>query len=230
MEHDGTNKKGGIEEVILDSSLKSTPTREGKRGIPSKYWLCTIFNMEKEEILKDLEHGTLYILGEEICPTTKKKHIQAYFEFENRVRPLEKYKHWKGHWTRRRGTREDNMVYCSKDGNYITNINEGTKLKVLSKEEIKMKSEKEKENKIIRMILEKDNEELTEWERFELCEKEIYKLMYKEKTIRAIKSKIRREEYELHIYNMCWPGDKFKDRPKNWELEKKITMDMYKKL
>lgn len=219
MEHEKSSLK--LEEVILDSSLNDAGTREKQRSLPSKFWCCTIFNMDRDEILRDLEHGTLYIMGKEICPTTKKEHIQAYFEFKKRIRPLEKYSHWKGHWTRRRGSRDDNIIYCSKDGDYITNIEE----KELTKEEIKILKEREKEDKIVKRILENDNDKLTEYERFELCEQEIYKLMYKEKTLRAIKSKVRREEYELHIYNLCWPGDKFKDKPKE---EMKHALDLMK--
>lgn len=68
------------------------------------------------------EYEMKYIIGHETCPTTGKKHLQGYIEAETKFRPLEKFKEKDVHWEKRKGTREQNIKYCSKEGNYKSNF------------------------------------------------------------------------------------------------------------
>lgn len=97
------------------------------RLVPSKFWTFTYYYNEletldqMEHILKKIE--ALYIFGKEICPTTGKKHIQGYIEFKTKIRPIETLKWCKTiHWEKRKGTRDQNLIYCSKENDYNTNF------------------------------------------------------------------------------------------------------------
>lgn len=106
----------------------NTITLPPKRIVPSKYWCFTYFyddnfNMETlETILSKVAEK--WIFGLEECPTTKKKHLQGYLEFKFKARPLEckLLKDYVMHWEKRKGTEQKNIDYCSKDGNFKTNI------------------------------------------------------------------------------------------------------------
>lgn len=194
-------------EVILDPPLNEAPPRV--RVNPSKYWCCTIFNMFTDDVLMDLEQGTQYIIGTEMCPTTNKMHLQCYFEFPKRVRPLEKYKNWKAHWSRAKGDRKANIKYCSKDGMFVTNfdkvytINDDAELSVHITEvwNKTIKEEKIKKDQI-------------EWRKWKCVIYEIYKCMYITKVMKVIKSRKAYKEYEQHIYNLTFPGEEgWKEEP-----------------
>lgn len=64
---------------------------------------------------KKLEGG---IVGEEICPTTKKKHFQGYVSFAQKGRPFTLGLPKKVHWEKAGGKPEHNHAYCSKEGKY----------------------------------------------------------------------------------------------------------------
>lgn len=106
----------------------NTNTSQAKRIVPSKYWCFTYFYDDNEN-LETLETilnkiADKWIFGFEECPTTKKKHLQGYLEFKFKHRPLEckLLKDYKIHWEKRRGTYQKNIDYCTKDGNFKTNI------------------------------------------------------------------------------------------------------------
>lgn len=100
----------------------NTKTSPSTRSNAAKRFTFTEFKLmapEMEELLKDLGN---YVIGEEICPSTGKKHLQGYVEFHKKCRPLEVFKNNKAHWEVARGNRDSNIKYCTKDGNYVTNI------------------------------------------------------------------------------------------------------------
>lgn len=93
-----------------------------KRSTPSKLWCFTLNNWTKEEYTAIIEvfgsNGNKWIIGKEIGEQGT-PHLQGYINFEYKKRPLE----CKGlpkriHWERCRGSEEDNIKYCSKDGEY----------------------------------------------------------------------------------------------------------------
>lgn len=60
------------------------------------------------------------IIGNEICPTTGKKHLQCFLNLKRRKRTTEMWKLFPGSRCRPSYAGEDaNFKYCSKDGNFI---------------------------------------------------------------------------------------------------------------
>lgn len=91
-------------------------TKTKTRVNPSKYWCFTLNNYTMEH-LEHLEHSLskdLYIIGKEVGESGT-KHLQGYIEFHKRVRPVEHIGIKEIHWERTKGSREDNIRYCSKD-------------------------------------------------------------------------------------------------------------------
>lgn len=67
------------------------------------------------------EETEYIIVGSEICPDTGKQHWQGYAEFskQNRLSTLKKlWNNDKIHWEPRRGTQEQAIKYCMKDGKF----------------------------------------------------------------------------------------------------------------
>lgn len=95
-----------------------------KRIVPSKRWSFTAFDkMEMMEIKKKvLLEDMLYIIGTEMCPTTKKVHYQGYLESDSKIRPTEKFGTITTHWEKSKGDRKANIKYCSKEGIVDTNF------------------------------------------------------------------------------------------------------------
>lgn len=109
LEQIGTEEEGN---TIL-------PPLSIKRCKYSKYWCLTIYNNDigtLEQRFKPLcDKG---IFGNEICPTTGKKHIQGFLSFKKRVRAIEKFKDLGAHWEICKGNEDDNYNYCSKDKDF----------------------------------------------------------------------------------------------------------------
>lgn len=132
----------------------------------SKRWCLTYFYdngsdgaVILENILKPLKAN--YILGRECCPTTGKVHIQGYVEFLSKIRPLENkdLKNLNIHWEKCKGNRQDNIVYCSKENNYITNI----KVKRPIQDPLHNKTLKPFQLDIVNMLQEDINDRVIHW-------------------------------------------------------------------
>lgn len=96
------------------------------RTIPSKRWCFTFHDYKKDEletmetIFKDFK--CVYIIGKEHTKD-ERPHLQGYVEAPIKIRPVEKFKFSsKIHWEKAKGTKEDNYAYCSKEGDFTTNI------------------------------------------------------------------------------------------------------------
>lgn len=100
------------------------------RANQSKYWCFTSFSEDLDKIIHTLEKNKIkYIIGKEICPKTGKEHLQGYIESEKKIRPIESLKLNKEiHWEKRQGNRDQNIKYCSKENNFVTNF-ENIKIK-----------------------------------------------------------------------------------------------------
>lgn len=125
-------------ETMETSVLGNTINQNAKpqRVVPSKYWCFTAYNISVEELKILIGNFGNYIFGEEICPTTGKHHLQGYIEFESKTRPLEKIKSKNIHWEKTKGSREDNIKYCSKDGKIHTNNKLWKPLKILDENKL----------------------------------------------------------------------------------------------
>jgi len=110
-------------ETIGNTPEGNTRT-SGGRVVPSKYWCFTYFHAENEleqleTILKSLGN---YYFGEEICPTTGKKHLQGFMQFSSKTRPSEAVKIKAIHWEKAKASVEQNIAYCGKEGKIHTNM------------------------------------------------------------------------------------------------------------
>lgn len=110
--------------------METLETRGGNtktpRVVPSKYWCFTLNNYTEEEIGNlettfskfEILYGYGREVGEQGTP-----HLQGWIESKNKIRPLETFKGLKRiHWEKRKGTKEQNIKYCAKEGNYKTNV------------------------------------------------------------------------------------------------------------
>lgn len=86
-----------------------------------RHYCITFFNEPKiEEDLKDYVRYLIY--GEEICPTTGKKHWQGYVELTKpcRISMIKKiFNDNTVHCESRQGTRDQARAYCQKDGKFV---------------------------------------------------------------------------------------------------------------
>lgn len=98
-----------------------------KQGTQRKRWIFTYNNYEKGDIdviiKKFRDFRANYIFGEEIGQSGT-PHLQGYIELPNKMRWTE-FGLMKGiHWNNEpvKGSRQDNINYCSKDGKIHTNF------------------------------------------------------------------------------------------------------------
>lgn len=100
-------------------------TKEPPRIVPSKKWCFTLNNYTTEEV-ETLEteikyKAANYIYGYEIGESGT-PHLQGYIEAKIKIRPTECFSCKRIHWEKAKGNKYQNIEYCSKDGNYITNM------------------------------------------------------------------------------------------------------------
>lgn len=112
-----------------------------KRASSGKRWCFTWNNYKQSDIdllINFFKNGSnKYIIGEEIGEDKKTPHLQGYVHFESRCRPLElKDLPKKIHWEKCKGTEEENINYCSKDGKYHTNLKVKKPLKILKEDQL----------------------------------------------------------------------------------------------
>jgi len=93
-------------------------------------WVATMFYGHAESYsLEELEAGitklrekTVFgIVGKEVCPSTKRKHLQCFFQFKVQTKYSTLRRILKVWWKpmKPKATPEDNVVYCSKEGNFV---------------------------------------------------------------------------------------------------------------
>lgn len=92
----------------------------------SRQW-CGTINHYTSEDLSQMSHlstkSKLYIVGKEGKGPDATPHLQTYFQFKNQVRfsTLKKAAP-RAHWEKAKGSAQDNLKYCSKEGDFETNI------------------------------------------------------------------------------------------------------------
>jgi hypothetical protein len=72
-----------------------------------------------------------WCIGEEIAPSTGTPHLQGYIEFKTKRRPSELAWPPQIHWEVSRGSRAQNLAYCSKSGQVVTNLPLNRPLKLI---------------------------------------------------------------------------------------------------
>lgn len=107
----------------------NTRTPPSKQVIQSKRWCFTLNNYTLEQ-LESIETtfaqmGILYIIGKETA-STGTIHLQGYIESKKKIRPsqikIPNLKWNKFHWEKCKGTKENNIDYCSKEKNFVSNF------------------------------------------------------------------------------------------------------------
>lgn len=103
------------------------PAPKKKQISPKKRWCFTWNNYPKDwvvQIVPILHKSDLYSIGEEIGEEGT-PHLQGYFEFHRRVRPIGYLKlSDKIHWEPTLKGRQANLDYTQKDGKFIQNFEE----------------------------------------------------------------------------------------------------------
>jgi len=92
---------------------------------PAKRWCFTIFKFDennwKNDIRSMFQRQDKFVVGLEICPKTLNTHLQGFCDFFKKERPLKRFQaKFPGvHFEKTKGSLDENLKYCSKDGNYI---------------------------------------------------------------------------------------------------------------
>ncbi|GAC77802.1 replication protein [uncultured marine virus] len=95
-----------------------------KRISPANKWCFTLNNYTSEEMaeLANLFRGINcdWIIGKEVGDSGT-PHLQGFIFFHAKggIRPMEKVKNKRIHWEKCKGTKEQNIIYCKKDGNFF---------------------------------------------------------------------------------------------------------------
>ena len=109
------SSKGG---VILDPPL----TKILKQISPALRWCFTFNNYSEEEyssiVLILQANCSKWIIGKEVGENGT-PHLQGFLRFKKKQRPLGVFKFTTNiHWERTKGTDNENVSYCSKEGNF----------------------------------------------------------------------------------------------------------------
>lgn len=96
--------------------------KKSKQPVRSKGWVFTWHNYTESDLTRLKELPARYkSVGKEICPSTKREHLQGYIYFDNAkyLTTLKKFSE-KIHWEPAKGDDVDNYIYTSKEGEYFT--------------------------------------------------------------------------------------------------------------
>lgn len=107
---EGTLGLGGEGNTVLPPPIKKQANRK-------KYYCFTVFNVVDIQVVKDrmLEIGIKGIIGNEICPKTKTKHLQCFIALKKAMRITELKLPYNPHCQACNGNEEQNVKYCSKE-------------------------------------------------------------------------------------------------------------------
>ena len=120
------------------SQAVSSEERNTSKNVPrARRWITVINNWSQNDIDKivSLSH-VKYIIGKEVGEEGT-KHLQCYLEFPNQMRftTLKRYLPT-AHLEKAKNSAKANLEYCSKDGDFITNMKIPKKLKIIEKEKL----------------------------------------------------------------------------------------------
>jgi len=121
---------GAVE--VLGNTKTKTRVNSGKR------WCFTLNNFEENDSYKN---GAIFTVLKELCNLaivgseigeSGTPHLQGYFETKIKCRPIEKFKCKNIHFESAKGTRDENKVYCSKEGNVVLAFGFPEEIRVIS--------------------------------------------------------------------------------------------------
>lgn len=125
-----------------DSSValgNTSKTKATKQESPCSNWCFTLNNWTEEEysyLVSYLSSNSSYIIGKEIGEEGT-PHLQGWFCLHKKKRftGIKKiFTRW--HVEKMKGTRYDNLIYCSKQGDYVANVYVPKPLKVLATKDL----------------------------------------------------------------------------------------------
>lgn len=117
-------------EKVWGADILPHPKTVAKRSAPKKRetqvvkWVCTVYPHRFDDVadckrVLDLigEDSEYAMFGLEICPKTKRPHLQGFCVLKEKARStqMQKRYHPSIHWEHMMGTIEDSEVYCSKE-------------------------------------------------------------------------------------------------------------------
>ncbi len=90
------------------------------QGPRQRSWCFTYFFEDESTFPQALPDGSAYLTyGYEVCPDTKRPHLQGYVHWSTPVRLTTCRKFLEANWTPCSGSPEQNITYCQKDGDYV---------------------------------------------------------------------------------------------------------------
>lgn len=121
-----------ISTATMDNKMTQPTQPDTRTGVilrPSlraRCWILTVNNWNQED-LKTMtlltQKSTHWVIGKEGEGEGKTPHLQCYLKFKHaRSFDALKKKIPKAHLEKARGNEQDNLAYCSKEGNFTTNI------------------------------------------------------------------------------------------------------------
>ena len=108
---------GELDPVVLGDLKGNT-----RQISPAKKWCFTLNNPTEIEmkyldpILQETCNVAFYSheVGDSGTP-----HLQGYLEFKTKKRPMSIFKDWRFHWEKAKGSKQENITYCSKDNELL---------------------------------------------------------------------------------------------------------------
>jgi len=93
-----------------------------KQISPAKNWCFTFNNYSENDISSIISKNEIseYIIGKEIGENGT-PHLQGYLTFKKKLRPKGLFNE-KIHWEKAKGNRQQNLDYCMKDGDFVSNM------------------------------------------------------------------------------------------------------------
>lgn len=112
-----------------------SPSSPTKQISPAKRWCFTLNNWTDEEYSSIVpiiqENCDVAIIGSEVGESGT-PHLQGYLEFKAKKRPLNLFSIKRIHWEKSKGTKSQNIDYCSKDGKVLLSIGLPKPIKIIT--------------------------------------------------------------------------------------------------
>lgn len=118
--------QGVTESTTIEKTERSTLGNTSNQGTRARGWCLTINNYDKHDadIIKEfaMKRGGDYVIGFE-TGTLGTEHLQVYLYFKNAISFNQlKLEFRTAHIEKAKSGRVNNFNYCTKEGNYITNM------------------------------------------------------------------------------------------------------------
>lgn len=114
----------------------NTKTPSSKQISPSIHWCFTLNNWTNEDLqaISSIvpEKCKTCLIGSEIGESGT-PHLQGYIELKVKARPKSIFSNEKIHWEKCKGSKEQNIAYCSKDNNIVFSYGMKKPIKIITK-------------------------------------------------------------------------------------------------